>query len=48
MENGVKVTDPLDAADDQDAVIFDVGDRVTITYYAEEGTNGVYTGIQVE
>ncbi len=89
VENGVKVTDPLDAADiagtdtvtgkiteirtvvvdgntifyfklgsdvyyavsaadDQDAVIFDVGDRVTITYYAEEGTNGVYTGIKVE
>ncbi|MCD7862763.1 MAG: CvpA family protein [Lachnospiraceae bacterium] len=38
----------VSAADDQNAVIFDVGDRVTITYYAEEKTNGVYTGIQVE
>lgn len=38
----------VSAADDQDAVIFDVGDRVTITYYVEEETNGVYTGIKVE
>ncbi|MCD8129875.1 MAG: CvpA family protein [Lachnospiraceae bacterium] len=38
----------VSAADDQDAVIFDVGDRVTITYYVEEEESGIYTGIKVE
>ncbi|MCD7750132.1 MAG: hypothetical protein LUI10_00045 [Lachnospiraceae bacterium] len=45
---GCDVYYAVSAADDQDAVIFDAGDRVTITYYSEEEKSGVYTGIKVE
>ncbi|MCD7736911.1 MAG: CvpA family protein [Lachnospiraceae bacterium] len=40
----------VSAADDQNAVIYDVGDKVTITYYVEDtgDDSGVLTGIRVE
>jgi len=38
----------VSAADDQNAVIFDVGDEVTITYYVDEDDGMTRTGILVE
>ncbi|MCD7832868.1 MAG: CvpA family protein [Lachnospiraceae bacterium] len=38
----------VSAADDQNAVIFDVGDAVTITYYVDEDDGMTRTGILVE
>ncbi|MCD8337110.1 MAG: CvpA family protein [Lachnospiraceae bacterium] len=38
----------VSAADDQNAVIFNVGDEVTITYYADEDDGVTRTGILVE
>lgn len=44
---GTKYYYVVSAADDADAVIYDVGDKVTITYYADDDST-ILTGIRVE
>ncbi|MCD8012370.1 MAG: CvpA family protein [Lachnospiraceae bacterium] len=47
---GTEVYYVVSAADDPDAVIYDVGDEVTITYYVEDEEDGstILTGVSVE